>query len=125
MYFQGLHILKAKKIALKQISALNLGKTKPICNGNVKENQSKKIVNLTVLELGEHAAPQKNHKFLSKKVCNIQFLTIMQDVFNMTITLDPTLFLKNSMFFRTPGGSCEKWQPISQRKGGFHPYPFH
>ena len=93
MYFQGLHILKAKIIALKQISTPNLSKTKPLCNGNVKENQSKKIVNLTVFELGGHAAPQKNHRYLSKKVCNIQFLTIMQDVFNMTITLDPKLFL--------------------------------
>ena len=43
---------------------------------------------------------------------------------NDSFTLGLTSFLKNSRIFRSLGSSCEKWQLISRRKGGFQP-PLH
>ena len=65
-------------------------------------------------------ASQKMFKFLSNLV---HFLDNYSRYAHDSFTLGSTSFLKKSRNFRSLGGSCEKWQPISQRMGGFHPPP--
>ena len=63
--------------------------------------------------------PQKMCKFLSNSV---RFLdTHSRYTQNDSFTLGPTSFLKKSRIFRSLGGSCEKWQPISWRMSWFNP----
>ena len=64
-------------------------------------------------------SPQKMCKFLSNSV---RFLdNHSRYAQNDSFSLGPTSFWKKSRIFRFLGGSCEKWQPISQQMGGFHP----
>ena len=63
-------------------------------------------------------SPQKMCKFLSNSV---RFLdNHSRNAKNNSFTLSLTSFWKKSRIFRFLGGSCEKWQPISQQMGGFH-----
>ena len=55
--------------------------------------------------------------FLSNLVCFLDSHSRYAQ--NNFFNLGPTSSLKK--FLRSLSGSCEKWQPISQRKGGFHP----
>ena len=66
-------------------------------------------------------SPQKMCKFLSNSVHFLDSHSWYAQ--NDSFSLGPTSFLKKSRIFRSLGGSCEKWQPISRQKGGFHPPP--
>ena len=66
-------------------------------------------------------SPQKMCKFLSNSV---HFLdNHSRYAQNDSFTLGSTSFLKKSRIFRSLGGSCEKWQPISRRMSWFNPPP--